>query len=140
MVISHETERGCLSQNLRYFSAKRNSFCDDLQICLTAVLPLPTGNRYNVYHILHNGSDTSHCRNITSACFSLIHVLSLYYAKPPTTGLAILTDKSLLIDQNTMVSVTIKQKRMEQANHPAFGYFRLIVSCFGTILQLCNCV
>ncbi len=41
-----------------------------------------------------------------SACFSLLQVLRLYYAKPPIVGLQIITDKSLQINNATMVSET----------------------------------
>ncbi len=55
--------------------------------------------------LLHNGSDTIACgKSVNSACFSLLHVLMLYYAEPPTMGLIISTDKSLQIDNNLLVS------------------------------------
>ncbi len=57
-----------------------------------------------VYHMMHNGSDTMNCgASADSACFSLLHVLKLYYAKPPTMGLLIITDMSSIIDENLMV-------------------------------------
>ncbi len=44
---------------------------------------------------------------MNSACFSLTHILFLYYDKPPTKGLEIKTDNSILIDQNVMVNVLL---------------------------------
>ncbi len=68
------------------------------------VVPVPPGRAYIVVHVSHNGSDTSHCGTSgTSACFSLLHVLHLYFAKPPKIGLQIKTDKSLHIDESLMV-------------------------------------
>ncbi len=72
---------------------------------VSAVVPLPDGNERVKYFLLHNGSDTSNCgRSIDSACASLLHVLMLYFAKPPTKGLEIITDHSLLIDEKMNVS------------------------------------
>ncbi len=39
-----------------------------------------------------------------SACFSFLHVVHLYHAKPPEMGLGIVTDKSIIIDPNIVVS------------------------------------
>ncbi len=65
------------------------------------------GSSFVLYHISHNGSDTSNCGgSVDSACFSLLHVLMLYYAEPPTKGLEIMTDKSLFLYKSTMVSLT----------------------------------
>ena len=40
-----------------------------------------------------------------SACFSLLHVLKLYYAKPPIEYLAIMTGTPLEINKKTLVSL-----------------------------------
>ncbi len=57
------------------------------------------------YFILQNGSDTSDCGgSVASACASLQQVLNRYYAEPPTMGLQITTDKSIVVDKNGMVS------------------------------------
>ncbi len=70
------------------------------------VLPPPSGSMAILYYILHNGSDTSGCgSSVDSACFSLLHVLSLYYAEPPKTGLEIRIDKPILIDNKLVVSL-----------------------------------
>ncbi len=62
------------------------------------------GNLSEVYFVSHNGSDTSDCgESVASACFSLLHVLMLYYAEPPTIGLEIRTNKSLFLDKGTIV-------------------------------------
>ncbi len=69
-----------------------------------AVVQLPCKYEFGVFYLMHNGSDTSHCGgSVHSACFSFMHVLKLYYAEPPTVGLHITTDKSLIIDKNTLV-------------------------------------
>ncbi len=71
-----------------------------------SVLPLPPGNETVVYYISHNGSDTSVCGgSAETACFSLSHVLRLYYTSPAVKGLEIITDKSLIINYKTMVSL-----------------------------------
>ncbi len=63
------------------------------------------GSSLVVYHMSQNGSDTSDCGgSVDSACFSFLHVLKLYYTKPPTMGLEIRTEKSLFLDKSTMVS------------------------------------
>ncbi len=73
-----------------------------------AVLPPPSGNETIMYYMSRNGSDTSYCgRSVDSACSSMLHVLKLYYAEPPTIGLKIMTDKSLVIDKRLMVSLLI---------------------------------
>ncbi len=83
----------------------------------STVLPKPTGSTYINYFILQNGSDTSDCGgSVESACASLPHVLSLYYANPPTMGLMIKTDKSLLIDSKLMVSKFVR--KVEQSSEP----------------------
>ncbi len=75
-------------------------------VLMAAGVSLPQGNESVRFFLLHNGSDTSDCgRSMDSACFSLLQVLSLYYGKPPTKGLAIITDKSLQINENVMVSL-----------------------------------
>ncbi len=72
---------------------------------LSAVVPLPPGNESVTYYLLHNGSDTSDCGgSVDSACFSLLHILNLYYAKPPEMGLEVIVDYSLVIGDKTMVS------------------------------------
>ncbi len=74
-----------------------------------SVLPLPSGNKFSLFYLIHNGSDTSDCgKSVDSACFSLLHVLKLYYAEPPTMGLEIRTDKSISIDNTFMVSSQFK--------------------------------
>ncbi len=76
-------------------------------VVLTIVVPKSTGHfsdLFHFFHISHNGSDTSDCGgSVDSACFSLLHVLMLYYAEPPNMGLGIKTDKSLVINSNLMV-------------------------------------
>ncbi len=68
-----------------------------------AGLPL-SESRGDVYHILHNGSDTRTCgKSAHSACASLQHVLGLYFAKPPTKRLEIITGVSLQFNKATMV-------------------------------------
>ncbi len=77
------------------------------RICsMFAVVPVPIGDMYTEYYILDNGSDTADCGgSVDSGCASLLHVLKLYYAEPPTKGLKITTDKSLQINNNLMVIV-----------------------------------
>ncbi len=59
------------------------------------------------YFMLYNGSDTKDCgRSVDSACLSLLHVLNLYYAKPPTEQLAIMIDIPLEINKNFLVSLS----------------------------------
>ncbi len=79
-----------------------------------AVLPLPPGHETDLFYISHNGSDTSDCGGSTeTACFSLLHVLGLYYTSPPIKGLEIKTDKSLIINNKTMVSLRLFSQAME---------------------------
>ncbi len=70
------------------------------------------------YFILHNGSDTSDCEgSIGSACASLQQVLSLYYAQPPTKGLQIVTEMSLILDHKVVLSrFTIVWRTYTQKN------------------------
>ncbi len=73
---------------------------------MSAGVPLPPGNESITYYLLHNGSDTSDCgKSEDSACASLLHVLMKYYAVPPTGGLELVVDQSLLIDENVAVSL-----------------------------------
>ncbi len=73
-------------------------------LLLFAVVPFPPENEFTNFYLLHNGSDTSDCgKSLDSACFSLLHVLKLYYAEVPMKGLEIVADKSLLLDNRTMV-------------------------------------
>ncbi len=73
-------------------------------VCYT-VVPLPPGNDSVTYYLLQNGSDTNDCGgSVDSACFSLLHVLMLYYSGPPDMGLEIIVDHSLLINNKTVVS------------------------------------
>ncbi len=80
--------------------------CHDGHVLFATVLPLLNNSQSaSVYFILHNGSDTSDCGgSADSACFSLIHVLMLHYAEPPTGSLTIVIDMPLKIDNNFMVS------------------------------------
>ncbi len=72
---------------------------------LIAVVPLPTGHEMMTYLLLHNGSDTRYCGgSADSACSSLPHIITLYFAQPQRKGLQILTEKSLVIDNKIMVS------------------------------------
>ncbi len=74
-------------------------------VILSAVVPLPPANESVTYYLLQNGSDTINCGgSVDSACLTFEHVLNLYYAKPPTKGLIVVLDQSLLIDNETMVS------------------------------------
>ncbi len=83
---------------------------------LFSVIPLPSGKQFTVFFILDNGTDTSDCGGSKeSACASLLHVLMLYFGKPPEMGLEIRTDQSLVIEHNVVVgdsiSATIQCKR-----------------------------
>ncbi len=76
----------------------------------SVVIPMPSGNTFTVVHISHNGSDTKNCGDSAdSACFSLQHVVHSYYGQPPKRGLALSTDKSLLIDDDVMVSCCLQK-------------------------------
>ncbi len=69
----------------------------------------------DTYFISHNGSDTSDCGGtVDSACFSLLHVLRLNCAHPPSKGLKIKTDKSIVIDNNLLVSLVSEIENMKQ--------------------------
>ena len=58
-----------------------------------------------MYHISKNGRDKSMCgKTADSACKSLNYLLSIYYKKVPKHGLSIITSKSLIINQQIMVS------------------------------------
>ncbi len=73
---------------------------------ISAAVPVPNGTTFVVYHLLSNGSDTNNCGgSVDSACSSLLHVLRLYYAKPPVMGLQISTDKLLEVDRTIFVSL-----------------------------------
>ncbi len=75
-----------------------------VHILVSAVVPLPSGNDNITYYLLQNGSDSIDCGgSVDSACFSLLHILKLYYAEPPTMGLEIIVDHSLLVDGKIMV-------------------------------------
>ncbi len=74
------------------------------------MVPVPVGDVFAIYHILQNGSDTSDCgSSVESACFSLLYVLMLYYAQPPTKGLELRIDKSIFVDSSLMVRLFSKQ-------------------------------
>lgn len=92
----------------RHCATEKQNLLGRTQCCCFFVLEgvtLPTGGDWVEYYLIHNGSDTSMCgRSVDSACLSLKQVLMLYHAKPPTKGLQIITDMSLLIDSNILVS------------------------------------
>ena len=63
--------------------------------------------RYNSYYLSDSGTDVSTCgRTADVACKSLEYILNLYYkaSSKPDVGLEIITSKSLIIDQQLMVS------------------------------------
>ncbi len=72
---------------------------------LLPVLPgLLLETNFVQFYIMHNGTDSKTCgKSMDSACLSLLHVLMLYFAEPPTVGLEIWTDKSLLVNNDLMV-------------------------------------
>ena len=70
-------------------------------------LPLGETQKYDMYYISENGSDTSTCGKTAGlACKSLENVLGIYYNKPqlPQIGLLIISSKSLTINQRLVVS------------------------------------
>ena len=76
-----------------------------MQIFLFSVAPIPAGNKWEEYYILHNGTDVGSCgESVEKACGSLEYVLLQYYKKPPDKGLKVITDKSIIIGHTTMVS------------------------------------
>ncbi len=80
-----------------------------LVVVLSAVAPLPSGNETVIYYLLQNGSDTNNCgQSVSSACLTFEHLLNLYYAKPPSKGLKVVLDKSLILDHKIMVSFKVK--------------------------------
>ena len=101
------TNRNCYEN--KEFSIQRYVNIDNV-VLFTKILnesQFPSsGDAHNfaTYHISSSGSDDNTCGGSTdTACRSLEHVLRPYYKSQHTSGLEIITSKSLVIDQHLMV-------------------------------------
>ena len=87
-----------------------DSPCKSLKYVLS-FLTSDVSQQYDMYYISLNGTDKSTCgKTADSACKSFKYVLGIYYNKTqlPKSGLSIITSKSLVINEELIVSSSIQ--------------------------------
>ncbi len=123
----------CISCSLQEIDCKRNKEGRSIPGLLTSVVPIPKGDKNEIFHLLHNGSDTSDCGgSVDSACATFLYVLTLYFSEPPEMGLEIRTDMSINIMNDVLVRLTLVCENKNQCTTKLVYCLTIVYFCFFT--------